>query len=600
MPLPTPEEFRDRTKTNAQMREMMAQLAESAESKDSATTKANAAEANAKDYVNSKIKKLAISRNLVNPAEIKTGYTLNASGNEIALSNFNVSGFIEAKPNEIYTKSSSTGVWCEYDNSNQLVKYTTNAQTIITQQDTAFLRCSVITTSILALVQSGVIGEIDEYSEVETVGSVSETLNLIQPHLIDTINAAKLTSDNLDFLKRDSVNLFDSAHLITDKRFVLSTTPNVYAALTTNTFFNTSKLIPIEPSTEYKHSGCGKWVQYDEDMNVVASRSSDFYVVFEFTSDANAKYFQFDFAKTQSNGSNIIFSKKSEYPASYVPYQRYIIDNGIAFDNPWRNKNVLWLGTSIPTGGGYPENVSKNMWANLNKQSGNGGRARAFKSDGSWFAQSNFGFQFTLSKADINTRYGAMLGKTVRANDYLVEDANGVVLTQAMLDALTSSNYEARLLPHIPSTDLFMIDFGINDRNGQLPNISAAFKTCEELEALGKLYDRSEYVGGMNFLIKQIIDAKQAASMNNFQIVIVSHYTRSERHTGTNNVVKAQENIAKYWGIPFINLADNAGVNTLNINLLTNNSDGLHFSANSVIEKRVTRFITSRLKELAM
>ncbi len=48
MPLPTPAEFRDRTKKHSQVRELLAQLAENVESKESATTKANAAEANAK------------------------------------------------------------------------------------------------------------------------------------------------------------------------------------------------------------------------------------------------------------------------------------------------------------------------------------------------------------------------------------------------------------------------------------------------------------------------------------------------------------------------------------------------------------------------
>lgn len=47
MPLPTPEEMRDRTKTNAQMREMMAQMAESVESKTEVENKLNSV----KNYV---------------------------------------------------------------------------------------------------------------------------------------------------------------------------------------------------------------------------------------------------------------------------------------------------------------------------------------------------------------------------------------------------------------------------------------------------------------------------------------------------------------------------------------------------------------------
>lgn len=56
MPLPTPAEFRDRTKTHAQMREMMAQLADGAESKEDATTKADAAKSEAINHIDSKVK----------------------------------------------------------------------------------------------------------------------------------------------------------------------------------------------------------------------------------------------------------------------------------------------------------------------------------------------------------------------------------------------------------------------------------------------------------------------------------------------------------------------------------------------------------------
>lgn len=50
MPIPSPADFRNKTKKHSEVREMMAQMAESAESKADATTKANAAEANAKGY----------------------------------------------------------------------------------------------------------------------------------------------------------------------------------------------------------------------------------------------------------------------------------------------------------------------------------------------------------------------------------------------------------------------------------------------------------------------------------------------------------------------------------------------------------------------
>lgn len=50
MPLPTAAEMRDRTKTNAQMREMMAQIVDNAETKVESSTKSETAETNAKTY----------------------------------------------------------------------------------------------------------------------------------------------------------------------------------------------------------------------------------------------------------------------------------------------------------------------------------------------------------------------------------------------------------------------------------------------------------------------------------------------------------------------------------------------------------------------
>ena len=47
MPIPSPADFRNRTKKHSEMREMLAQIAESAESKEGSTTKANEAKLNA-------------------------------------------------------------------------------------------------------------------------------------------------------------------------------------------------------------------------------------------------------------------------------------------------------------------------------------------------------------------------------------------------------------------------------------------------------------------------------------------------------------------------------------------------------------------------
>lgn len=151
-----------------------------AQAKADATTKANAAEANAKSYVDGKIKKTIVSRNLVDPATIKNGYTLNSSGAEIVSASFHLTDFIEAKPGDVYSKTASTGVWCEYDVSRSLVKYTTNAQTITTQANTKYIRASLVNSQVLAVVNDGVLGDIDEYTILSTLNDLYISQNALQ------------------------------------------------------------------------------------------------------------------------------------------------------------------------------------------------------------------------------------------------------------------------------------------------------------------------------------------------------------------------------------------------------------------------------------
>lgn len=553
--------------------------------------------------VGSKISSKLVSRNLIDATKSEVGKTVNPSGVAITSANFTLTDYIAASPNTAYVKTSTTGAWAEYDVDKVFIQYAANTATIQTSATTAFIRVSILTGATFDVHKSGVLGDADIYTKKPLIVNQYLENAAVKTSITDSSkldSTIQISAKQLDFLTRVSPNLFDSNRYLATTRLFYATVASVlYAATRTDSSYFTSKLIEVLPSTAYKISGFNSWVQYDINMAVVANNVTPLYVPSEFTTHASAKYFQFTNANSQGSPTTAMFCLTAEYPAAYVSYNRYLMPTGIQQDTAWRDKTILWLGTSIPTLGGYPENVTANLLAKLNKQSTSGGRTRAFKSDGSWFAQSDLGFQFTLAKADVNTRYGGNLGLNVSATDYLALDDGGSVLTQAMLDALTANNYEVRLVPYIATSDLFMIDFGINDRNGQIPNISSTFKTCEELQAAGDLYNRNEFVGGMNFIIKKIIDAKLAANVKNYRIVIVTHHTRCNFQNGSNNVVTAQENVAKFWGLPMMNMADNVGVNDLNIASLTNNGDGLHFSLNSNLEKRYTRYITAKLKDLA-
>ena len=555
-------------------------------------------------YLGGSVTPRVASRNLVNSANVQVGKTVHTDGTLLTAASFSASGYIPVSPLTAYTKTASSGAWAEYDVNKVFIQYTFLTATITTSATTAFIRASMLTGATFDVQQGGVLGDADTYAAKSLVANQYLDLSIVKPAITQNNkldNSILLSARQTSFLTRSSPNLFDIKTYSSDTILTCATVSGVlYATTKSNEYWYTSDIIPITASTDYTFLRFGVWVQYDVNMNVVAYNTTAYYgtVPPTITTHASAAFIRISYSDANVTDSTVMFCLASQYPSVYIPYNRYVLSSEISADSAWRGKTILWLGTSIPTGGGYPENVSANLSATLNKQSISGGRARARKSDGTWFVQSEFIYLFTLSKADVNARYSGNLGLNVSALDYLTLSGGGPVLTQPMLDALTASNYEVRLVPNITASNLFILDYGINDRNGQLPNISVPFLTCEELLTAGDLYNRNEFLGAMNFLIKTIQDAKAALGDKNYRIVIINHHNKGATASSERNVVTAQENLAKYWGFPLINMADNVGVNPSTLASLTTSGDGLHFAPNTNLEKRYTRYITAKLREI--
>lgn len=552
--------------------------------------------------LSSKVATIVVSKNLVDAATVQAGKTVHTDGTLLTAGSFTASDYIAVSPLTVYSKTASTGAWAEYDANKTFIKYTNLTATITTEATTAFIRASLLTGASFDVQKGGVLGDADTYATKSLVTNQYLDLSIVKPAI--TLNnkldpSILVAAKQVSFMTRTSVNLFDANSCSASTILSCATVNSIlYATTKTSAYWFTSDLIPVAASTAYTFSKFGVWVQYDVNMNVVSYNTTGYYVLSTITTHASAAFIRISYPYSNVNAATTMFCLASKYPSIYAPYSRYVLSSDVSVDNAWIDKNILWLGTSIPTGGGYPENVSSNLSATLNKQSTNGGRARARKSDGSWFLQSEFIHQFTLSKADINARYGSNLGLNVSASDYLTLSGGGPVLTQGMLDALTASNYEVRLVPYITESSLFILDYGINDRNGQLPTINVPFLTCEQLLAAGDLYNRNEFLGAMNFLIKTIQDAKAVLGDKNYRIVIINHHNKGATASSERNVVTAQENLAQYWGFPLINVADNVGVNPSTLAGLTTGGDGLHFVTGSNLEKRYTRYITAKLREI--
>ncbi|ESW92918.1 hypothetical protein NKL07_21790 [Mesorhizobium sp. C280B] len=259
-----------------------------------------------------------------------------------------------------------------------------------------------------------------------------------------------------------------------------------------------------------------------------------------------------------------------------------------ATDTVWKNKTIIWMGTSIPEGGGYPANVASKLGATVVNIAFGGGSIRAFNENNTPYSQSNLIYKFSLELADVNALYQANLGLEVSAANYAtLQPGSGFVLLQSHIDALVSKNYEARLVPNMAAGDLFVFDYGINDRVGQttFPFQSPA--------AAG--YDRRYFAGASNFIYKKIHDARKLLGKQT-RTVFITHHSRNATSVNSTDVVDAQIALAKYWGSPLINLADNLGINDLNLTDYV--PDGLHFLPNTETEKRYTHQITEALKQI--
>lgn len=261
------------------------------------------------------------------------------------------------------------------------------------------------------------------------------------------------------------------------------------------------------------------------------------------------------------------------------------IVEGIGPQSAWYGKKIVWMGTSISESAGYPEMVAAALGATLVNISVGGGRVRAFKQDGSWEAQAFLRYQFTLSQADVDARYQGNLGLEVSPADYLtVSPGSGFTLTQAHIDALIFRNYEARLVPHLDA-DLFVFDYGVNDRNGQL---TFPFETAA---AAGT--DRKYFAGAIGFLYDLIHTAKAGGL---YRTLFVTHHSATTLKPNSSDVIDAQINAAKYYGGTLVNMAENLGLNELT--LTDNISDNLHPPADGVIARRYAKFIVAKLKEM--
>lgn len=236
-------------------------------------------------------------------------------------------------------------------------------------------------------------------------------------------------------------------------------------------------------------------------------------------------------------------------------------NTGIKYPTSALVDETIWVGgTSIPAGGGYHELAAAQNGATLINKAQGSSMVRSTKADGTIT-----GIPWTC--------YGYALSHTVAEKQYIIDNWATVrldlasspptTLDQPTKDLFLSCSYENRLLPYLngtlPMPKVFVFDHGFNDAspftNGTVMVTANGNVTMTETEANfiaipSTRNNKGTFIGAMNFLLDLIFQYNPKA-----KVFFVSHYESWELP----RVVKSQQVLADYWGLPILRLDQKLG-----------------------------------------
>lgn len=243
--------------------------------------------------------------------------------------------------------------------------------------------------------------------------------------------------------------------------------------------------------------------------------------------------------------------------------------------------SVLWAGTSIPNGCQYPQNICTYFGATINKVTVPSSACESRLNSADRKVE-----VFTYSNGSLNGKLGA-LSETIADKQFIVDNyaaiepyitgskptveqvANNTNYNgMGAADYIRYYSYEKRVIESLTNVDTFFFNHGYNDTNSvanqtllaaiRLVNDRSQVGTPEYTTALALVKDKRNFIGGAI----QIIDAVFAVNPK-IKVYIVSEYSRyckSSNGVTKSAIIGLQEELAKYYGIPFINLADNLAI----------------------------------------
>lgn len=216
----------------------------------------------------------------------------------------------------------------------------------------------------------------------------------------------------------------------------------------------------------------------------------------------------------------------------------------------FKGKKIVWFGTSIPASGwfgyehpnAYPQQVGRLLGADVINEAI--GSSCIHCKDPARISEDNpYGFKGGFESTS------RCLTNSLEEAEWIIEHwdsdiwSSGVPseMNDWLKDKIRSFGYERKLDQYLTQStfpDLFVFDHGYNDSSD----------TNNYYETYGR-YNLYTFRGGMNFLIKRILDYNPEAN-----IIIIGNYTT------TRDVPQMQDTVAKDWAIPICKQWENLGL----------------------------------------
>ena len=227
----------------------------------------------------------------------------------------------------------------------------------------------------------------------------------------------------------------------------------------------------------------------------------------------------------------------------------YLSRNDDVFRN-FKGKKIVWFGTSIPANGwfgyehpmAYPQQVGRLIGADVINEAI--GSSCIHCKDPARISESNpYGFKTGFESCS------RCLTNSDEEQQWIIDHYNSGVWTEGVPAEMTewlagkihSFGYEEKIDKYLTAEtfpDLFVFDHGFNDSS----DVNNYYETYGR-------YNLYTFRGGMNFLIKRILDFNPYAN-----IVIIGNYTT------TRDVPQMQETVAEDWALPICRQWENLGL----------------------------------------